>query len=163
MDCIYRKTPGGSFPYASQEALWGEIHPSEEALISELVERIRALPLVPGDTLYTPLAVGSHVDHRIVRQAAERSERPLTYYEDFPYAEDLAAVDAALAGGDWQVELLSLSKEALETKIAAIACYHSQITTFWGSTRDMAAALWAFAERTGKRGLAERYWKPTLL
>jgi LmbE family N-acetylglucosaminyl deacetylase len=158
-DCIYRRTLGGDFPYASEEALWGEIHPSEASLVRGLAERIRALP--PGGTLYVPLAIGRHVDHRIVRQAAEGSERPLTYYEDFPYAADRGAVETALGHGDWEVELLPLSREALEAKIAAITRYRSQISTFWGSTSDMAAAVRAFAERTGNGSPAERFWRPT--
>jgi LmbE family N-acetylglucosaminyl deacetylase len=160
-DCIYRRTPGGDFPYASEEALWGEVHPSEAGLVRELAERIRALPLPPGGTLYVPLAVGRHVDHLIVRQAAESSERLLIYYEDFPYAQDRRAVEAALAGGAWKAELLPLSQEALETKITAIARYRSQMSTFWGSNTDMAAAVRAFAERTGSGRPAERYWRST--
>jgi LmbE family N-acetylglucosaminyl deacetylase len=160
-DCIYRRTPGGDFPYASEEALWGETHPSEAGLVRELAERIRALPLPPGGTLCVPLAVGRHVDHRIVLQAAGDSERPLTFYEDFPYARDRGAVEVALGHGDWEVELLPLSREALEGRIAAITRYRSQISTFWGSTSDMAAAVRAFAERTGNGSPAERYWRPT--
>jgi LmbE family N-acetylglucosaminyl deacetylase len=160
-DCIYRRTPGGDFPYSGEEALWGEIHPSEADLVEELADRIQALPLLTRGVLYVPLAVGRHVDHRIVRQAAEGSDRPLTYYEDFPYAEDRGAVDIARAGGAWKAELLPLSQEALEAKISAIARYRSQISTFWGSTTQMVAAVRAFAKRTGSGGLAERHWRPT--
>jgi LmbE family N-acetylglucosaminyl deacetylase len=158
-DCIYRRAPSGDFPYASDEALWGKIHPSEADLIRELAQRIRALPTLPGATPYVPLAAGRHVDHRIVRQAAERAEGLPTYYEDFPYAEDRGAVGAALADGEWKSELLPLSQDALEGKIAAIACYRSQISSFWGSTADMAVAVRTFAERTGVGRPAERYWR----
>jgi LmbE family N-acetylglucosaminyl deacetylase len=160
-DCVYRGTPSGDFPYASEEALWGEIHPSEARLVRELAERVGALPLLPGGMLYVPLAVGRHVDHRIVRQAAEGSERPLTYYEDFPYAQDRGAVEAALADSEWKAEVLPLSREALEARTAAIACYRSQISTFWGSTTHMAAVVQAFARRTGNGVPAERYWRST--
>ncbi|MGD2178143.1 MAG: PIG-L family deacetylase [Anaerolineae bacterium] len=162
-DCIYRRTPGGDFPYASEEALWGDIHPSDAGLIRELAERIRALPLLPEGTLYTPLGVGDHVDHRILRQAAEVSEHALTAYEDFPYAQVREAAERALANRCWESELVLLSEHALGAKIAAIACYGSQTSTFWGSTMDMAAAVRAFAERTGNGRPAERYWRPTLL
>jgi LmbE family N-acetylglucosaminyl deacetylase len=160
-DCIYRTTPDGEFPYASLESLWGEIHPSEAALVQELTARIRALALLPGGTLYAPLAVGRHADHCIVRRAAEGAKRPLTYYEDFPYAEDSGALQAALADGEWNSDLLSLSQKALEAKIAAIARYRSQLSTFWGGPSDMAAAVRAFSERTGNGCPAERYWQPT--
>lgn len=157
-DCIYRRTPDGGFPYGSEEALWGDIHPSEGGLVHELAQRIRALPLSPRGMLYSPLAVGQHVDHRLVRQAAEAAGRPLTYYEDFPYAQDRGALAAATAFAGWKATLLPLSERALERKVAAIARYRSQISTFWGNTTAMAGALRAFAQATGAGAPAERYW-----
>jgi hypothetical protein len=41
--------------------------------------------LTPDDILVTQLSVGSHVDHVIVRQAAELLGRPLLYDIDIPY------------------------------------------------------------------------------
>ncbi len=158
-DCIYRQAPDGSFLYASEEALWEEVHPAEEGLITELAARLAALPLIPGAAVYAPLGVGHHVDHQIVRRAAEASAHPLTYYEEFPYAESPGAVQTALAGLRGQAELVRLSSEALEVKIAAIACYQSQISTFWADVAQMATAVRAFAERTGGGRPAERYWK----
>lgn len=188
-DCIYRRTPDGPYAYASEEALWGRIHPTEDDLIRELTGRMMALPLMPGraaavaslraisprhpgraapltaispsrrgGTLYVPLAVGRHVDHRIVRRAAEGCGRDLTYYEDFPYAEDSERVKAALGCWQWRAELVPLSPEALEAKIAAIARYRSQVSTFWDDKQDLAASVRAFAERTGEGVTAERYW-----
>lgn len=151
-DCIYRQTPDGRFFYSDGASLWGEIDSAEEDLIAELAARLAALPLKQDHAIYTPLGVGRHVDHRIVRRAAECSGRALTYYEDFPYAQDSEAVEAVLTKGEWQAELATLSEEALEAKIAAIACYRSQISTFWSGTAEMAAAVRAFAER---------YWKAT--
>ncbi len=155
-DCIYRRAPDGHFPYASEEALFGEIHPADRALVAELTARLRELSLSHGGTVYAPLGVGHHVDHRIARQAAEASGQPLIYYEEFPYAQAPQAVWAALGEGQWEAQLAPLSEEALEAKIAAIACYRSQISTFWASLTDMAAAVRAFAGRTDR--LAERYW-----
>lgn len=159
-DCIYRQAPDGAFPYASEDALWGPIHPAEQRLIEELAARMRDLAANEG-TLYAPLAVGRHVDHRIVRQAAERAEKGLIYYEDFPYAEDRAAVAAALepSAGAWRQERVALSPQALEAKIAAIACYRSQVSTFWEAEDAMASHVRAFAERVGEDGPAERYWR----
>ncbi|MEA3375538.1 MAG: PIG-L family deacetylase [Chloroflexota bacterium] len=159
LDCIYRRTPEGEFPYASQDALWGQIHPACVDMVEQLAQRMRVLPLTSGGRLYVPLGVGGHVDHRIVRRAAEASGHPLTYYEDFPYARDPQALEAALTHGRWQPECVPLSRRALEVKAAAIACYASQISTFWGSRDAMGAAVRAFAERTGGGDPAERYWR----
>ena len=159
-DCIYRTTPGGEYAYTSEAALWGSIHPSEIDLIQELLDRIGALSPMGESALYAPLAVGGHVDHRIVRKAAERWGQALTCYEDFPYAAEPGMTEAALSGERWTAELVCLSSEALEAKIAAIARYGSQISTFWGGRAEMAASVRAFAESTGTVAPAERYWRP---
>jgi len=160
LDCIYRRTPEGGFPYASEGALWGDVHASDADTIEALTRRIRALPLASGGRLYVPLGIGCHVDHRIVRRAAEGSGQPLTYYEDFPYAQDPQAVKAALTPGLWEPELISLSEQALRAKVAAIACYGSQISTFWGSAEVVNATVRAFAEQAGQGEPAEQYWYP---
>jgi LmbE family N-acetylglucosaminyl deacetylase len=158
-DCIYRQTPAGHFPYASEEALWGEVHPAEHDLVAELAARLAALPQRRDGTVYGPLGVGHHVDHRIVRQAAEASGHPLTCYEDFPYAQDQRAVQLALAQVRAQARLVLLCEDALASKIAAIACYRSQLGTFWPGEAEMATSVRTFAERTGGGVPAERYWK----
>ncbi len=159
-DCIYRQTPGGDSPYASEASLWGAIHPADESLVAELAGRIATLPLGEDGTLYAPLAAGRHVDHQIARRAAQDSGRLPVYYEDYPYAaRDPLAVQTALGEAHWQAELLPLSEEALQAKIAAIACYHSQLSTFWPGAAEMAASVRTFAERVGDGKPAERYWR----
>jgi LmbE family N-acetylglucosaminyl deacetylase len=158
-DCIYRQALNGHFPYDSEEALLGEVHPAEEGLVAELASRLTALPLEQSGMVYTPMGVGHHVDHQIVRRAAEMCGHALVYYEDYPYAEDPQATHSALEGRQWQTELVPLSEEALEAKIAAIACYHSQLSVLgWPQVTDMAVAVRAFAERIGGDGPMERYW-----
>jgi LmbE family N-acetylglucosaminyl deacetylase len=87
------------------------------------------------------------VDHRIVRRAGEASGQPLAYYEEFPYAQDPQAVRAALGEGQWRAAPVPLSEKGLEAKIAAIACYRSQLSTWWADLTDMETAVRAFAER----------------
>lgn len=166
-DCIYRQTPAGRFPYTSEEALWGKVHAAEKGLVTELAARLAALRLIRDGVVYAPLGVGHHVDHQIVRHAAEaRGLSPranafghtLAYYEEFPYAEDPQAVQTALLKGRWRAEMVLLSEEALEAKIAAIACYRSQLSTFWADVAGMAAAVRAYAEQVGGGRPAERYW-----
>jgi LmbE family N-acetylglucosaminyl deacetylase len=149
-DCIYRRTSDGGFLYASEEALWGDVHPVDKGLVAELGTRLAALPLMQDSAVYAPLGVGQHVDHKIVCRAAKGSGHALAYYEDFPYAEDPCVEQAALMNGRYRTELILLSEEALEAKIAAIACYRSQLSTFWTNAAEMEAAVRAFAER---------YWK----
>lgn len=160
LDCVYRTTPEGEWAYASEESLWRRMHPSEADLIAELIGRMSGIPLAPGGSVCTPLAAGRHVDHRIVRRAAEGCGQDLTYYEDFPYASDAERVKAALAEGRWEAELVSLSGEGLEAKAAAIASYRSQLSTFWRDRQDMVEAVRTSARRVGGGEPAERYWRP---
>ena len=157
-DCIYRQTPDGQFPYDSEESLWADIHPAEDALIAELAGRLAALPLAPGGSLYAPLGLGHHVDHRIVHRAARATGLQIVYYEDFPYAEDPEELAATLAGRDLIPEVTPLSESALQAKIGAVACYASQISTFWSGLAEMALRVRAFAEGIGHGHPAERYW-----
>ena len=160
LDCIYRQTPDGHFPYDGEKALFGEVHPADEELVTELTGRLSALSLGRGGALYVPLGVGHHVDHQIVRRAAERCGCVPVYYEDFPYAEEPQALQEALLSGPWQAEVAPISAEALEAKLSAIACYRSQLGMLgWADAAEMAVAVRAFAERTEGGVLSERYWR----
>jgi hypothetical protein len=49
----------------------------------------------------------------------------------------------------------------MTTKIEAIACYRSQLSTFWASVEEMAAMVRAYAEKVGDGRPAERCWRPS--
>jgi LmbE family N-acetylglucosaminyl deacetylase len=84
-DAIYRRSPSGGAPlYASDEALFGELNPEEDGLVAALRGKLQqALP--PQVQLVCPFGIGGHVDHRLVRAAAESLNRRLWYYADYPY------------------------------------------------------------------------------
>lgn len=155
-DCIYRCDAAGAPLYADPGALWGAIHPADEALVEPLARRIAALPA--ADVLYAPLGAGNHVDHRLLRRAAEASGRALVFYEEYPYAEDPAAVEAAV-GPELSAELVLLDEEALAARSAAVACYRSQISSFWRDVAEMDERLRAYALRVGDGRPAERRWR----
>ncbi len=54
---------------------------------------------------------------------------------------------------------IELDEAALRAKIEAIACYESQISTFWPDVETMAAEVRAAAEQAGGGALAEREWR----
>lgn len=160
LDCIYRWVDDG-FPYASEEALFGEVHPAEEALVAELAARVADLPLEQGGVLYAPMGIGRHVDHQVVHRAVGRIAHQVVYYEDYPYAGDQQMVQETVGDAEWQAELVMLSAEALEARVAAIACYGSQLITLgWADAAEMAEAVRAFAAGAGEGVPAERYWRP---
>jgi len=156
-DCIYRRAPDGRFLYPNYDALWGPIAEEDGALREELALRMAELP--SSATLCVPLGAGAHVDHRLVRQAAEATGRPLVYYEDYPYAGEAGKVEGALGEGDWEPEMVPLDAAALEAKIAAALCYRSQISSFWAGEADLAAHFRAYAAAVGGGNPAERYWR----
>ncbi len=156
-DCIYRRAPDGRSLYPNWESLWGPLAEEDGEMLEELTRRIAELP--SSATLCVPLGAGRHVDHRLVRQAAERTGRPLVYYEDYPYAEEAGAVEEALGEGDWEPEVVWLDEAALEAKIAAARCYRSQISSFWADEADLTAHFRAYAAEVGGGNPAERYWR----
>jgi LmbE family N-acetylglucosaminyl deacetylase len=128
MDCIYRE---GAFPcdwlYSSRAAIFGRIAAFEESsIITRIGQLIAELP--PHRRLVAPLAVGNHVDHQIVRKAAESFGTSVSFYEDFPYAFVDGSVDAVLGGREnWSVEQIDLSSKSRTAKAAAIEAHASQI------------------------------------
>ncbi|HXF63595.1 MAG TPA: PIG-L family deacetylase, partial [Caldilineaceae bacterium] len=110
-DCIYRCHPLTGKPfYLSDDDLFGEAAAEEAGLAAELAERLAALP--PHGRLVAPLAVGHHVDHQLVRQAAELACGPerLLYYEDYPYAQLPGKLAHVVGDGSgWQAEVVRLT------------------------------------------------------
>lgn len=155
LDCIYRVHPGsGGALYATGPSINAEVQP-DDPLTAQLDE---AAPLHTKATLYVPLAVGRHVDHQVVRRAAEGwgiAPRQMVYYEDYPYAGEPGAIEAVVSeSAGWTSQAIPLGAEALKAKIMAVARYESQITTFWMSVAAMADAVRGFAAARG----GERLW-----
>jgi len=130
------------------------------------VRRALATVLPPVCTLLAPLALGAHVDHRLVHAAAcllRSSTRELIfYYEDLPYAGfmPLDAIEAAAhAAGqriDAELEPQWWESAALrEAKAWAVACYGSQCDD------GTLAALLGHGRRLGAGAAlpAERVWR----
>jgi LmbE family N-acetylglucosaminyl deacetylase len=165
LDCIYRRHPdSGAYLYHSESALFNGVHAVDRVMIPQMVRHLAELPLAPGGRVYAPLTIGGHVDHQLVRQAAEiwgPPEGELVYFEDYPYAERPAALKAVLGPeGDWQAGTVPLNEEALAAKGAAITRYRSQLSTFFVSTEEIDTRVRAYAAAVGGgRGYAERFWR----
>lgn len=155
-DAIYRIDPDtGKARYACLQHLFGPLHPADGDFSLELAVRLRER-LSNCREIVVPLGVGDHVDHRLVREAAERATMPLLYYEDFPYADKSRALDRILhPNSDWEPEIVSLPQEALTAKQAAALAYSSQIDLIFGSPRRLQRAL----RRRHRHLGGERYWR----
>ncbi len=162
-DCVYRVGQMGGPLYPTRDAIFGTVAPVEaEEMVERIAEALREVQagLPRGTRMYLPLTAGHHVDHQIVRTAGERlatSRRPILYYEDYPYAEQPDELAAARSPGA-RATRVELDEEALAAKISAIACYRSQLSSFFRDESEMAARVRAYAKMTGNGRPAERLW-----
>ena len=158
-DCIYRRDNVNGNPlYDRVEALFGPIDPFDMNLVANLSQQLRSLP--SSHSLYVPLAVGNHVDHQLTRLAAENwLELPsLLYYEEYPYAQAESQLATALGDdGRWRADVVRLEPANVEARIQAIACYRSQISTFFTDLEDLSAQVNRYVQKVG----GERYWTRT--
>ena len=165
LDCIYRVDSTGENLYGDGDALWGPIHPADSERIDAIVHQIeRLIADRDPEIVVAPLGVGRHVDHRIVRQAAQQTmatqaDGELIFFEDYPYADEPEAVSQALEGGSYESEIVHLGEEALERKTNAIAQYRSQISMLFEDLDEMVERTRAYASRVGEGAPAERYWR----
>jgi len=156
LDCIYRILPGTGLPTIGKlEELSRPVPPEEAYLTREISREIEEM-LSSGCRLVSPLAIGGHIDHRHVRAAVDMLDGQPQYYADFPYAARGERLEALGGESAWHKEQFTLSKEALAAWQDAVACYVSQISTFWQSESAMRAAVKDFASRGGGSFLLRR-------
>jgi LmbE family N-acetylglucosaminyl deacetylase len=157
-DAIYRRdSVGEAALYDSEPSIFDEVAAADAATIESIARRLASID--SRARCYVPLTAGYHVDHQIVRRAAESLGRELIYYEDYPYAEVPGKVEAALDDGSWRMELVRLGDEAVRAKARAILAYRSQLSTFFESESEMEQRVRAYATRVGGEvGPAERLW-----
>jgi LmbE family N-acetylglucosaminyl deacetylase len=122
LDCIYRRDENGMWPY---DKITLPPQAMDANLPSQIAETVSSR-LMPDDVLVCQLSVGSHVDHVIVRQAAELIGRPLIYDVDVPYIfykpEELEPKAAGM-----KESLHSISEAGLKSWQEAAVQYKSQL------------------------------------
>ncbi len=165
-DCIYRLGPQGAPSagqplYTSEESLWGDVHPDERYLVEQLSQSLEEkLPQQTALNLVCPLALGGHVDHKLVRRAAEALPIRLWYYEDYPYALQAGDRLDGMRMQGWEEQVNPITQAGLDAWIRAVAAHASQISTFWHqdsarrvpAVQAMQSAITAYArQRSGVR------------
>lgn len=151
----YRSAGGEAF-YRDLAALFGEVHPADEAeMTPRLLARFREIPA--DARLVAPLGVGAHVDHRLVRRALEATGRALWFYEEFPYVEwKWLALRRALARPSaWEYEILPVDARLFERKVEAILAYGSQVPAMFRGEARLRKQLRRHLRRAG----GERLWR----
>ncbi len=182
-DLIYRREADGRWAAERDADLFagaaGVDRAAAAALAMRLRRRLEQCPRSPSRSsvesagplrLWVPLGIGDHVDHHLCRLAAEAlvSIHPrlvtLRYYEDYPYAGDNRARAKALSdapvAGCWQALEFPIDAGDLAARLDAIACFRTQISSFWSDEQAMRAAVARFAKTgEGKAGWSERFWE----
>lgn len=158
-EAIYRTDREGRPLYPALADLFGDPAPEDHDIEARLAERLGALE--PAGRCLVPLGVGRHVDHLLVRRAAEglapRLGGELLWYEEVPYVMKWRALSRALGDrSSWESEHVPVSESALARKIEAVAAYRSQIRALFRSERAMARKLERFHR---KRERGERLWR----
>ena len=155
-DAIYRRSAiDGPHLYPTFEALTGTPSGEDDALAVEIARRLADLP--EHDDLLVPLGVGSHVDHLLVRRAAEQRFGPehLVYYEEYPYLEAPDALERAMGSSeDWHRMATPVGPAAARAKTAAVLAHRSQMRSLFRGSLLARLRLWWFWRRTG----VERTW-----
>ena len=152
--------------YPKREALFGAVQDRDPAPAQLEESRLWAI-LDGADVVYAPLGAGHHVDHQIVRDAMleafrNRSGVAFFLYEEYPYsAEGVAVVEQARAALDDTTipRLRMLDRQAMQTKVQAIACYRSQLSSFWANPEHMEDHVRRYALQVGAGRWAERLWR----
>ncbi|MCP2262622.1 N-acetylglucosaminyl deacetylase, LmbE family [Streptoalloteichus tenebrarius] len=134
----------------------------DDPLTDEVVDAVTAaVRSASPDLVLAPAAMGDHIDHLIVHEAARRldAEYRTLYYEDIPYSahHDLRAVDDTLANArNLALDRVVDISPVLDDKIAGMRVYESQ--TDAQAIADMRFHAGRVARTAG--GCAERLWAP---
>lgn len=167
-DCVYRVNADGVALYPTEESLWEKVHPDDPALNALMAMGDWPLSVAPK-VIYAPLGVGDHVDHKLVRNWGiwlSKQGRKVNFYAEYPYTarnpqammKALAAFRLAVPPVPLKPEPVQLSEADIVVKLRAIACYQSQISTFWQDVADMEQSTRAEMLEAGNGVSVERYW-----
>jgi LmbE family N-acetylglucosaminyl deacetylase len=112
------------YPTYRLHVIRGHISPHDTSTLRRILDSIHQLSLKSSTLFLAPLAVGGHVDHILVRTAAELSWKQVAYYSDFPYnmryRVDPSFVQRnALVQTTWSHDLVA--------KLALIRGYRTQV------------------------------------
>ena len=129
LDAVYRRSPSGDALYANPLA---PPSPDDtEQLLPRLVAALNdSAAATPQARVFCPAGTGGHVDHVLARRAIEQvaDSEAIVYYDEYPYTARPGVLASGADGPDaWPSHDLRLTAEELETRIAAIACYASQL------------------------------------
>ncbi len=151
LDCIYRRGKNGEWLYTGISM---DPHPEDVDYPSQIAESISS-HLKPDDKVVCQLAIGSHVDHVLVRHATELTGRPLIYDADIPYHFNFPTEMAPKTAGMKQT-VHAVSEAGLKSWQDGIAAYASQMSMLFESPVAMKEKIRNYRSEGG----GVRLWSP---
>jgi LmbE family N-acetylglucosaminyl deacetylase len=148
LDCVYRVDGRGVALYPDKAAIFGKVHPLDQPLRERLRLALGAR-LVPSARVYCPLGIGGHVDHLLVRSAAERLAEGLWLYPDMPYAARAEEFLITTPHEEAREHLISVSENQRRRWERAAEAYASQISSFWESPTGLREDIRTYMKRNG--------------
>ncbi len=91
------------YPLYRRDIISGRIAPADAGTLHGVSDVIQRLACPGPGLVLAPLGIGGHVDHVLVRTAAERSGARVGYYSDFPYNQRHPAVPAFVQAANGQI------------------------------------------------------------
>jgi LmbE family N-acetylglucosaminyl deacetylase len=156
LDAVYRHDDQGR-PLYTRDFIGGHVREYDWQHYLRAVKAALREPVRRARQIYCPLAIGGHVDHVVVRRAVEEladEEAVLRYYEDFPYAATADEFENGPVTEGLVPNLVQLSDVEIKERIAAIACYPSQMFALFEQADHMPSRVRNYIARSG----GERYW-----
>jgi len=142
LDCIYRRGKNGEWLYTGISM---EPHAEDAEYPAKIAEAINAR-LKPDDKLIAQFTVGKHVDHVLVRRAAELLGRPLHYVADIPYLFNTPEhLDPNRAG--FKETAHAVSETGIRLWQDAILAYSSQMSMLFKSPEAMREQIAEYAKQ----------------
>lgn len=161
VDAVYRDT-------YSFSGLFGELTQSDFEIMLSLSEMLsKELAELTPSVVISPLGIGKHRDHLIVRQATRcispkiRGMHTWMCYEEFPYASrrDRELWESSIPTGIFP-EVIEYDSTTVSSKIEAMNCYGSQLRVMWPSRKgkSMDKELLDYSDSIGAGQYSERIW-----
>jgi LmbE family N-acetylglucosaminyl deacetylase len=132
LDCIYRRGRDGAGLYSD---IHSAPHKDDSGLAAQITERVRA-SIRSDDRIVCQLSIGGHVDHVIVRLAAEKLARPLVYTADIPYLFNYPE-DLAVKANGMSASPQSVAEIGFGYWLDAIRAHASQISSLFENLEIM--------------------------
>jgi LmbE family N-acetylglucosaminyl deacetylase len=141
---------GEKWNYRGPGSLNGPMAQQDECLVNIIRKKLAEF-LTEADYLNLPIAEGAHLDHRIVRKAADGLSKHSVYYEEFPYSRSTSHLGLKS----------QLLKSDFDAWLSAAVMYRSQVQLLFGGPSPFKASLRLWAKLGNSRlasDCVERVW-----